>query len=302
MTERHRGLGRGLSALLGEASAETADDDEAGAAGPSVRDIPIELIRQNPDQPRKVFADAEIDELAASIREKGVLQPILVRPAPDAPGEFQLVAGERRWRAAQKAGLRAIPVLVRELDDLEVLEIAIVENVQRADLNALEEAMAYRALMDRFGRTQDAVAQVVGKSRSHVANTLRLLALPEAVRDHLMAGRLSAGHARAIAAAPYPEVLAERVIMGGLSVRQAEALARVSAGQSRRGPVAGGELSADAKSADTRSLEQDLADVLGLEVELSDRGGKGGDLTIRYTTLEQLDDLCRRLMRAAPSP
>jgi ParB family chromosome partitioning protein len=299
MTERHRGLGRGLSALLGEAATETVVAEGAPPAAGGVRELPIELIRQNPDQPRKVFTDAEIDELTASIREKGVLQPVLVRPAPHHSGEYQLVAGERRWRAAQKAGLRAVPALVRELDDIEVLEVAIVENVQRADLNAIEEAMAYRALVERFGRTQDAVAQVVGKSRSHVANTMRLLALPDTVREHVMQGRLSAGHARAIATASDPAELAEKVITGGLSVRQAEALARTSAAPR---PSSGGEKAPAHKSADTRALEQDLADVLGLEVELSDRGAKGGALTIRYTTLEQLDDLCRRLMRAAPSP
>jgi len=300
MSERQRGLGRGLSALLGEAAAETGAPKEAGAARAGASETPIELLRRNPDQPRKIFTEAEVDELAASIREKGVLQPILVRPAPGAPGEYQIVAGERRWRAAQKAGLRSVPVLVRELDDLEVLEIGIVENVQRADLNAVEEALAYKALMDRFGRTQDGVAQVVGKSRSHVANTLRLLALPEAVREHVLAGRLSAGHARAIATAPDPAALAERVIAGGLSVRQAEALSRETASRPKRDAPRTGR-APETKSADTYALEQDLADVLGLDVGLADRGGYG-ELTIRYTTLEQLDDLCRRLMRAAPSP
>lgn len=301
MTERHRGLGRGLSALLGEAATEAPVGDAAQGvpAGPGVRMIPIEVIRQNPDQPRKTFTEAEIDELSASIREKGILQPILVRPHPQQAGAFELVAGERRWRAAQKAGLHDVPALVRELDDVEVLEVAIVENVQRADLNAIEEALAYRALIDRFNRTQDGVAQVVGKSRSHVANTMRLLALPDSVQQHVMAGRLSAGHARAIATSDDPETLATQVIAQGLSVRQAEALARVSTGGK---PGKDAPKPAQHKSADTRALEQDLADVLGLEVELTDRGAKGGVLSIRYTTLEQLDDLCRRLMRAAPSP
>ena len=303
MTERHRGLGRGLSALLGEAAAEAPVGEAAqttGALGAAATgSIPIEMIKANPDQPRKLFTDAEIDELAASIREKGILQPILVRVHPTAPGFFELVAGERRWRAAQKAGLHTVPALIRDLDDIEVLEVAIVENVQREDLNAIEEALAYRALVERFNRTQDAVAQVVGKSRSHVANTMRLLALPDEVQSHVMAGRLSAGHARAIASADHPEDLAEKVIAQGLSVRQTEALAR-SGGGARPGKDAAKP--ATHKSADTRALEQDLADVLGLEVELADRGSKGGVLAIRYTTLEQLDDLCRRLMRAAPSP
>jgi ParB family chromosome partitioning protein len=299
MSERQRGLGRGLSALLGEAATEVAVAEAGTVAveNAGVREVPIELLRRNPDQPRKVFTEAEVDELAASIREKGVLQPILVRAASGAPGEFQIVAGERRWRASQKAGLKAVPVLVRELDDLEVLEIGIVENVQRADLNAMEEALAYKALMERFGRTQDAVAQVVGKSRSHVANTLRLLALPEAVQDHVMAGRLSAGHARAIATAPDPAALAERVIAAGMSVRQAENLAREALERPKR-EVARTPRGPEPKSADTQALEQDLSDALGLDVALEDRDGRGV-LTIRYTTLEQLDDLCRRLMRAS---
>ncbi len=298
MSERHRGLGRGLSALLGEAAAEAPVGDEPSAVAArsalGAHEVPIELIRRNPDQPRKQFPEADINDLANSIREKGVLQPILVRAAPDHAGEYQIVAGERRWRAAQRAGLRAVPVLIRDLDDVEVLEIAIVENVQRADLNALEEAQAYQSLMERFERTQDAVAQVVGKSRSHVANTLRLLALPEGVRERLMSGELSAGHARALATAPDPTALAERVIAQGLSVRQTEALARQVAGRTKRPSGAargGGE-----KNADTQALEQDLADVLGLKVQLDDRGGTGR-LTVVYESLEQLDDLCRRLMR-----
>jgi ParB family chromosome partitioning protein len=295
MSERQRGLGRGLSALLGEAAAEVAAGEERGAPPAGVRELPIELLHRNPDQPRKVFTESEVDELAASIRERGVLQPILVRPSPRTEGEYQIVAGERRWRAAQKAALRSVPVIVRELDDIEVLEIGIIENVQRADLNAIEEAQAYRALMDRFGRTQDAVAQVVGKSRSHVANTLRLLALPETVQDHVLAGRLSAGHARAIATAPDPAALADRVIAEGMSVRQAEVLARDAAERPRRetAPRSG---SGAAKNADTRALETDLAEILGIEVAVNDRGGKG-ELVLRYATLEQLDDLCRRLMR-----
>lgn len=298
MSERQRGLGRGLSALLGDAAeaVAAAPDGVEGGAVRGGQEIPIELIRRNPDQPRKVFGDAEIEELAASIREKGLLQPILVRPA-SAPGEYQIVAGERRWRAAQKAGLRAVPAIVRTLDDLEVLEIGVIENVQRADLNPIEEALAYEALMERFGRTQDAVAQAVGKSRSHVANTLRLLQLPTSVREHVLAGRLSAGHARAIAAAPEPEDLAERVVAGGMSVRQAEALARQASERPRRA-AGGGASPAGGKTPDIQALEADLAEALGVEVDLDDRGGRGS-LTLRYDNLEQLDDLCRRLMRSA---
>jgi ParB family chromosome partitioning protein len=288
-------LGRGLAALLGDAAEAQGASAEAPAAGQGgVREVPIELIVRNPDQPRKVFAEAEIDELTASIREKGVLQPLLVRAAPGGEEGWQLVAGERRWRAAQRAGLRAVPVLVRELDDLEVLEIGIVENVQRADLNPIEEAMAYKALMDRFARTQDAIAQVVGKSRSHVANTLRLLQLPDEVKDHVLFGRLSAGHARAIATAPNAPELADKVIAGGLSVRQAEGLARAATERPKR-PQPG--RAAPEASADNQSLEQDLEEALGLQVKLRDHGDFG-EVTIRYETLEQLDDLCRRLTRA----
>jgi ParB family transcriptional regulator, chromosome partitioning protein len=286
MAEARRGLGRGLSALLGEVESGVVAEGAPGA-----RDTPIELIRRNPAQPRRSFEEADIDELASSIREKGVLQPILVRPAPGAAGEFEIVAGERRWRAAQKAGLRAIPVLVRELDDQQALEIAIVENVQRTDLNALEEALSYKALIDRFKRTQDAVAKAVGKSRCHVANSLRLLAMPGAVQDHLAAGRLTAGHARAIATAPDPVALAEQVVGRGLSVRDTEALAR----RTQTGPQAskGGRR----KDADTRDLEENLSDALGMRVEVRDRGG-AGEIRLQYATLEQLDDLCRRLMRS----
>ncbi len=295
MAENRRGLGRGLSALLDEA-AEAAVVGEGPPPTPTGR-TPIELIHRNPDQPRRDFSEADIEDLAASIREKGVLQPILVRPIRGSEGQFQIVAGERRWRAAQRAGLREMPVVVRELDDLETLEIAIIENVQRADLNAVEEALGYRALMDRFGRTQDAVAQTVGKSRSHVANALRLLNLPEAVQLELRAGRLSAGHARALASAPDPASLARQVVERGLNVRDTEALARRAQGGGDK-PRAAAPRPAGVKDADTRALEEDLADVLGLEVEILDREG-AGEIRISYASLEQLDDICRRLTRAS---
>ncbi len=287
MTER-RGLGRGLSALLDEATA-------AGeGAAPGNREIPIEQIHRNAAQPRMDFDVDDLEVLTASVREKGVLQPILVRPSPEQPGEYQIVAGERRWRAAQAAGLATIPVVLRELDDLETLEIAIIENVQRADLNPIEEASGYRALMDRFGRTQEDVARTVGKSRSHVANTLRLLDLPPTMVIMLRLGKLSAGHARAVASAPDPLVLAHRVVEQGLSVRAAEALARRA--QSDAAPARPNDEDAPRRDADTRALEEDLARALGLAVEIGHRRG-GGELTIRYKTLEQLDDLCRRLTR-----
>ncbi len=295
MAENRRGLGRGLSALLGDAEdVAPADAPVAAVGGKDVgaREIPIELIHRNPDQPRRAFGDVELIELSESIREKGVLQPILLRPSPRKSGEYEIVAGERRWRAAQMAGVGVMPALVRDLDDLQVLEIAIVENVQRADLNAIEEALGFKALMERFGRTQEGVAVAVGKSRSHVANTMRLLNLPPEVQDHVMHGRLSAGHARAIATADNPAELAERILAGGMSVRDAEALAR----KGDKPRASGGRKPARNKDTDTLALENDLAEVLGLDVSIVDRGG-AGELKISYATLEQLDDLCRRLTR-----
>lgn len=288
-----RGLGRGLSALLGEQVNEAPVDGSPVPTG--VQMAPIESLKPNPDQPRKIFDAADLDELSVSIRDKGVLQPILVRSQPGEDGVWQIIAGERRWRASQMARLTQVPIVVREMDDVEVFEVAIIENVQRADLNPLEEADAYTQLMQRFGRTQDAVAGVVGKSRSHVANTLRLLQLPDEVLDYVRDGRMSAGHARALINTVDAGDLADRIVRDGLNVRQAEALARRSA----EGPKPGKARATRAEgegSADVAALEQDLADALGLKVQLADKGGKG-ELTIRYGTLEQLDDLCRRLMR-----
>lgn len=274
--------------------AESAAVD--GASAPAgVQMAPIESLRPNPDQPRKIFDRDDLEELAASIRDKGVLQPILVRSHPKEDGVWQIIAGERRWRAAQLARLTEAPIIVKEMDDVAVFEVAIIENVQRADLNPLEEADAYRTLMERFGRTQDAVAGVVGKSRSHVANILRLLQLPEGVLQHVRTGKLSAGHARALITAPDPVTLADQIVSEGLNVRQAEALARRAA-EGPRGRKPGSAASGGEGSADVAALEQDLADALGLRVQLADRGGKG-ELTIAYGNLEQLDDLCRRLMR-----
>jgi ParB family chromosome partitioning protein len=283
--EGRRGLGRGLSALLGEAEAAAVP-----GAGSGAREVPIELIARNPDQPRLHFAEAELEELAQSIRQRGVLQPILLRPYPGKPGEYQIVAGERRWRAAQRAGLQALPALVRELGDQETLELALIENLQRADLNALEEAAAYASLMSLSGGTQDELAQAVGKSRSHVANTLRLLQLPEDVQVLVRQGRLSAGHARALIGLPESRALAEEIIERGLSVRDAEALARkaVSAPEAAK--------AAPRKSADTMALERDLSERLGLQVQIQDKDGKG-EIRIRYADLEQLDEVCRRLTR-----
>ncbi|HEX5379273.1 MAG TPA: ParB/RepB/Spo0J family partition protein [Phenylobacterium sp.] len=285
-----RGLGRGLSALLGEVE----ETPVTGGAAAGLRDIPIELIHRNEKQPRWVFSEEEIDELAASIREKGVLQPILVRPAPDLEGHFEIVAGERRWRASQKAALHSLPALVRELDDAQVLEIAVIENVQRAALNPIEEAAAYQQLIQLHGRTQNDVADAVGKSRAHVANAVRLLNLPPEVRNYVLEGKISAGHARAILASPDPLALADTIIARGLSVRETEQLARRAAngGAAPARPPA----ARPAKDADTQALEVDLSEVLGLDVEVLDRGGIG-ELRIRYQTLEQLDEVCRRLTR-----
>ena len=299
MSERQRGLGRGLSALLGEQAADAvtvAVAVDGSAPAPSgVQMVAIEDLKPNKDQPRKIFRTEDLDELAASIRDKGVLQPILVRTHPTDAGVWQIIAGERRWRAAQQARLTEVPVIIREMDDVTVFEVAIIENVQRADLNPLEEADAFRLLMERYGRTQDQVAGVVGKSRSHVANTLRLLQLPEPVLAYVREGKLSAGHARALITAPNPAELADQAFRDGLNVRQVEALAR-KAGQPPRPvqPPSGG--AAWDGQADAAALEQDLADVLGLKVQLADRGGKG-QLVLHYRSLEQLDEVCRRLMR-----
>ena len=295
MSERQRGLGRGLSALMGEDAAVSVAPAPVDSASPAVeglRRAPIELLKPNPDQPRRSFPQAELDELAGSIRDKGVIQPILVRADPSGEG-WQIVAGERRWRASQQARLSEVPIVVREMDDAEVLEVGIIENVQRQDLNPLDEARAYGLLITDFGRTQDAVAAVVGKSRSHVANMLRLLSLPDAVQLMLMDGELSAGHARALITAPDPAGLAEKVVREGLNVRQTEALAR----QAQAGPKPDKpRAAAPGGSADIAALEQDLSDALGLKASLADRNGKG-ELTLRYASLEQLDELCRRLMR-----
>ena len=288
MAENRRGLGRGLSALLGE-SEEIA---HAGDPASGVREIPIELIHRNPDQPRQTFAEAELAELAESIRDKGVLQPILVRPSRITEGEYEIVAGERRWRATQRAGLKAIPALVRVLGDIEAFEIAIIENIQRADLNPMEEARAYSALMGQLQITQDETAKRVGKSRSHVANTLRLTQLPPGVQEHLVAGRLTAGHARALLTVDNAEELADRIVAEGLTVRDAEALGRDKGDAPKK---ASGPRKA-AKDADTASLEVDLEDALGMTVDIADRGG-AGELKIKYASLEQLDEICRRLMR-----
>jgi len=288
---RKHGLGRGLSALMDDYPDSPSGE---GAAVAEAQTAPIDLIAPNPFQPRRHFDDAAIAELADSIRANGLLQPILVRPAAGgAEARYEIVAGERRWRAAQKAGLHDVPIVVRELEDAAALELAILENVQRRDLSPVEEALGYRRLIDDFGHTQEAVATAVGKSRSHIANLLRLLGLPEAVRKLLDEGALSMGHARALIGAEDPAGLAARVVRDGLTVRQTEKLA----GEARpvAGKAGGGASAKGGKDAETRALEKDLGQILGLEVAL-DHKGERGTLTIRYRTLEQLDDVCRRLM------
>ncbi len=278
-----RGLGRGLSALI-------SDDAEDDARSSPYIVVPIEKLRPNPNQPRKEFSDEEMQELAASIREKGVIQPLIVRPDPKKDG-WQIVAGERRWRAAQKAQLHELPIIVRELSDFEVLELAIIENIQRADLNPVEEAAGYAQLMEGFGHTQEKLAEAMGKSRSYIANTLRLLTLPKEVQDFVRRGLLSAGHARALITAEDPAALARRAIEKRLSVRELEALVR----SEKSAPVPAKRHLKPAKDADTRALEADLTAHLGLRVTVEHKGGAGGEVRLSYRTLDELDGICRLL-------
>ena len=281
-----KGLGRGLSALLADVA--EIEVPQPGTAAPSDHLVPIEKIRPNPDQPRKHFAEKDLQDLAASIREKGILQPLILRNHRQHDGQFEIVAGERRWRAAQLAGAHEVPAILRDLTDAEVLELAIVENIQREDLNSVEEALAFRQLMDRFGHTQEKLAEALGKSRSHIANLLRLLNLPDGVLDLLRTGKISAGHARALVTASDPVGLARQVVDRGLSVRQTEQLARAAAAPPRP--------AARARDADTCALEEDLAAVLRMKVSISHKPGKkSGELKIRYSNLEDLDSLCQLL-------
>jgi ParB family chromosome partitioning protein len=281
-----RRLGRGLAALIGDDTTEEAVIQDVR----SLRHVPIEFLHANPNNPRKHFADADLEDLTKSIRDKGLLQPLVVRQQGN--GEYEIVAGERRWRAAQRAGIHEVPVLIRELTDGEALEIALIENIQRADLNALEEARAYQQLLDQFNYTQQQLADSVGKSRSHIANTIRLLTLPESVRRHIEDGALTAGHARALVATDSPHELAEKIIQLGMTVREAEGLSRSEA-EAKGRPVA---VKAQ-KSADTLALERQIGEVLGLKVEIANKGRNGGTLIVRYKTLEQLDDVCNRLVK-----
>ena len=292
--EQRSRLGRGLAALIGEMGEPQAAPARVGGSRGGPRRVPIEQVKANPRNPRRAFLEEGLEDLTASIREKGIIQPIVVRPLKGSDS-FEIVAGERRWRAAQRASLHEVPVVVLELTDREALEIAIIENVQRADLNPVEEAQGYEALMDEFQYNQNELSKVIGKSRSHIANTLRLLKLPTTVKGHLAEGRLSAGHARALLAVSDPEKVAREVIAKGLTVRDVEALSKAKASppalvKGRGAPVAAPER----KSADTRALEKRLGDALGLAVSLEGKG-EAGELRIRYGSLEQLDEICRKL-------
>jgi len=293
-----RGLGRGLSALMADMDAEPvaprASESSSALSGGGIS-LPIEKISANPDQPRQDFHQDDLNDLAASIAEKGIIQPIIVRSDPKHANMYQIIAGERRWRAAQIAQLHDIPVIVREMDDTEMLEVAIIENVQRADLNPVEEALGFKQLMDSFGHTQEKLAKTLGKSRSHIANTLRLLHLPEDVLGLLRRGDLSSGHARALVTAGNPSKLAAIIVSKGLSVRQTERLAKQSDTDQARAK-AKRSASSSSKDADTVVLEDDLAANLNMKVSIDHKdGSSAGAITISYKTLEQLDALCQLL-------
>jgi ParB family transcriptional regulator, chromosome partitioning protein len=280
-------LGRGLAALIGDMAAETSVDRPRGQ-----RRLPTAALRPSPRNPRRAFPDAELDELVASLRERGIIQPIVARPVQGAADVFEIIAGERRWRAAQRAGLHEVPVVIIEANDAEALQLAIIENVQRADLNPLEEAEGYRALIEEFGNSQDEIAKIVGKSRSHVANTLRLLKLPETIKAYIHAGKLFAGHARMLIGQPGAERLAEEIVARGLNVRQVESLARETG--ERGGKSRARAVRRAAKNANLVALEKRISDALGLAVSINE-AKRGGVLTIRYRSLDQLDDVLRRL-------
>src|SRR4051794_15485446 len=280
-------LGRGLASLMGDIGGES-QASERGAR--SQRKVPIEFVRANPRNPRKLFSDAELSELAESIRERGIIQPIVVRSR--GADSFEIIAGERRWRAAQRAGLHELPIVVLDVSDVEALELAIIENVQRSDLNPLEEATGYQSLASEYSHSQEDIAKIVGKSRSHIANTMRLLNLPERVKAYINSGKLTAGHARMLVGQPNAEELADQIVNQGLNVRQVEAMARKSGRSQARAVKRTGRLG---KDADTEALENRLTNALGLLVTIDHRANGGGMLQVRYRTLEQLDDVARRL-------
>jgi ParB family chromosome partitioning protein len=290
MADKPSRLGRGLAALIGDAGIEAPANDRGGGQGAASRaaqrKTPIESIKPNPRNPRRMFSDEELNELAASIRERGIIQPIVVRPGKE-PGGFEIIAGERRWRAAQRAKLHEVPIVVLEVTDGEALELAIIENVQRTDLNPLEEALGYQSLVDHYKHSQDDIAGIVGKSRSHVSNTLRLLKLPDSVKAYINSGKITAGHARALIGQPNPEELAHEIVSKGLNVRQIEQVKADKVGKK-------GKAARKRKDPNTVSMERTLSDTLGLAVEINHRA-RGGSVKIKYKTLDQLEDIARRL-------
>jgi len=289
--KKQRGLGRGLSALMADVTEETTRQESGSAPRRADLVVPIERIEPNPDQPRRDFTPEQLEDLSNSIREKGVIQPLIVRKKAD--DRYEIVAGERRWRASQMAQLHELPIIVRDYDDTEVLEIAIIENIQRADLNPVEEAMGYRQLMQKFGHTQEKVSEALGKSRSHIANLMRLLNLPDDVQVMLREGHLSAGHARALVTSVNASELARKVVKDGLSVRQTEKLAKKTGSLVEQNKKSRPKTH---KDADTVSLEGDLSANLGMKVAVEHvSGGENGKITITYQTLDQLDELCRIL-------
>ena len=293
---KQKRLGRGLAALIGDSSTQPASEAPSERFQRDTRRVPIEHLTPNPRNPRKTFAEKDLADLSESLRAKGIVQPILVRPAAGQVDRYEIIAGERRWRAAQRAGLHEAPIIIRDVTDQEALELAIIENVQRADLNPIEEAMGYEQLVAEFKYSQGELAKVIGKSRSHVANTMRLMKLPNSVKDYLAEGLLTAGHARALITVEDPAALAEVLVERGLTVRDAEKLAQDPDALARllgkgKEPSAKPE-----KDADTKSLEKRLSDTLGFKVSLGHKAGKeSGDLKIKYTSLEQLDEICKKL-------
>lgn len=293
---KNRGLGRGLSALMADVTQENAEDTTAAPVRKADMMVPIEKIAPNPDQPRRTFDQDALTELSESIREKGVIQPLIVRESPLKPGQYEIVAGERRWRASQMAKLHELPVLVRDYTDTEVLEIAIIENIQRADLNAIEEAAGYKQLMERFGHTQEKLSEALGKSRSHIANLMRLLQLPDDVQKYVVNGDLTAGHARALVTADNSSALAKQIINGKLSVRETEKLVKGDKPSAPRKARSAGR--SGTKDADTRALEGDLSATLKMKVEIDHKDGdESGRISIAYETLDELDSLCQLLSR-----
>lgn len=293
-TSKKRGLGRGLSALMADVQEDAGEKNDAPAQPDRL--IPIEKIFPNPDQPRRFFDKDALEDLAASIAEKGVIQPLILRENPKSDGTYEIVAGERRWRASQKAKLHQVPAIIREFSDIEVLEVAIIENIQRADLNPLEEAQAFSQLMEKFGHTQDVLSKSLGKSRSHIANSVRLLSLPGEVQQYVKDGKLSAGHARALITSDDPVALAKLAIKKGMSVRDVEKMAKSFSAETVSKSSKLREATNTEKDADTKALEQDLSANLGMKVSVDHSAGQeNGKLVVSYKTLEDLDTLCRLL-------